>query len=265
MKLGFCFLCKNDIHQLDMWLNFFENNYDKINIYIHSYDLENVSQEFVKKYQVDKNIETIWGDIYEPIKYMGKLSKENNDFKTILVSESTIPCKPFNYIYDYLTNDNLGFMSYVIRKEEMNNWDKNTLKMQEDRYNNNCKNIENFKENVDYSHWFYNETWIIFNQEMIDLILNDNKYYPHIKKGYAHDENYPVYLLSIHNKLNLCKNILTTYANWNVKHKSGSKRHPKLHDKVDEEFSEMLKSTPNILFARKFTDKSNISDFIKFN
>ena len=58
MKLGFCFLCKNDIHQLDLWLRFFENNYDKINIYIHSYDLENVSQDFVEKYQIDKNIET---------------------------------------------------------------------------------------------------------------------------------------------------------------------------------------------------------------
>ena len=53
MKLGFCFLCKNDINQLDLWMKFFETNYDKLNIYIHSYDLENVSQDFVEKYQID--------------------------------------------------------------------------------------------------------------------------------------------------------------------------------------------------------------------
>ena len=45
------------------------------------YDLENISQEFVKKYQIDKNMRTSWGDIYEPIKYIMQLSKKNNDYK----------------------------------------------------------------------------------------------------------------------------------------------------------------------------------------
>ena len=261
MKLGFCFLCKNDINQLDLWFNFFENNYDKVNIYIHSYDLENITQDFVKKYHIDKNIETGWGNIYEPIKYILKLSKENNDYKKILISESTIPCKSFDYIYDYLTKDEFGYISYVLRKEKMNDWDKATLKMQDDRYHNNCKKIENFKENIDYSHWFYNETWVIFNQEIINLILNDNKYYPYIKKGYVYDENYPIYLLSIHNKFNLCKNILTTYTNWSIK-QSGPKKHPKLHDKIDKEFSKMLRSSSDILFARKFTKTSNVSEYL---
>ncbi len=262
MKLGFCFLCKNDIHQLDMWLNFFETNYDKTNIYIHSYDLENVSQDFVKKYQIDKNIKTGWGDIYEPLKYIMKISKKNNDYKLILLSESTVPCKSFDYIYDYLTNNELGYMSYVLRQDKNNDWDKATLKMQEDRYNNNCKKIENFKENINYSHWFYNETWIIYNQEMINIILNDNCYYNYFKKAYVYDENYPIYLLSIHDKLNLCKNILTTYTNWNIK-QSDAKKHPKLHDNVDKELCNMLKKTPDLLFARKFKKTSNISDYIE--
>ena len=101
MKLGFCFLCQNDIYHLDVWLNFFENNYDKSNIYIHSYDPENITQDFVKKYHIDKNIPTGWGDIYDVVKYIMKLSQNNNDTKLILVSESTIPCKPFDYVYDY--------------------------------------------------------------------------------------------------------------------------------------------------------------------
>ena len=60
MKIGFCFLCKNDIHQLDMWLKFLENNYDKSNIYIHSYEKEKITQDFVRKYQIDQNIPTDW-------------------------------------------------------------------------------------------------------------------------------------------------------------------------------------------------------------
>ena len=93
------FLCQNDIHQLDLWLKFFENNYDKSNIYIHSYDSKNITQGFVKKYHIDKNIQTGWGDIYDVVKYIMKLSQQNNDTKFILVSESTIPCKSFDYIY----------------------------------------------------------------------------------------------------------------------------------------------------------------------
>tara|TARA_Y100000590_G_scaffold388489_1_gene462877 strand:- start:827 stop:1612 length:786 start_codon:yes stop_codon:yes gene_type:complete len=261
MKIGFCFLCQNDIHQLDLWLKFFENNYDKSNIYIHSYDSKNITQGFVKKYHIDKNIQTGWGNIYDVVKYIMKLSQQNNDTKFILLSESTIPCKSFDYIYEYLTNDNYGYMSYVIRSDTMCNWDKNTLKMQEDRYKKNCNKIEGFQENIDYSHWFYNETWIIYNQEMINIILDDNKYYPYFKKSFVYDENYPVYLLSLSKKLNLCRNILTTYANWNIK-QSGRKKHPKLHDKVDKEFCNMLKKTPNLLFARKFTKTSNISEYL---
>ena len=48
-KIGFCFLCRSDIHQLSLWENFFDNNHDKYNIYIHCYEKEKISQEFVKK------------------------------------------------------------------------------------------------------------------------------------------------------------------------------------------------------------------------
>jgi hypothetical protein len=45
MKLGFLFLCKNNINQLQLWLDFFKDNYDKCNIYIHCYDQENITQK----------------------------------------------------------------------------------------------------------------------------------------------------------------------------------------------------------------------------
>ena len=83
-KIGFCFLCQSDIHQVTLWENFFNNNYDKCNIYIHCYEKEKISQEFVKKYHIDKTLPSGWGDIYDIVHYVMKLSLENNDSLTII-------------------------------------------------------------------------------------------------------------------------------------------------------------------------------------
>ena len=153
-------------------------------------------------------------------------------------------------------------MRYTIQSDILNAWDLGTVKMQEMRYINNCKQITNFKDNVDYSHWFYHETWIIYNQEMINLILNDTHYYPYFKKAFVSDENYPGYLLSLYDKLNLCKNILTTHVNWHIK-QTGVRNHPELYDKVNKDFCNMLQTQRDLLFARKFTKTSNVSEYFK--
>ena len=31
--------------------------------------------------------------------------------------------------------------------------------------------IFNFEKYIDFKHWYYNETWIIFNKEMIEIII----------------------------------------------------------------------------------------------
>ena len=258
MKLGFLFLCKNNINQLQLWLDFFKNNYDKCNIYIHSYDKQNITQDFVKKYHIDKVLQTKWGDIYDPIINCMNISIKNNDYKLILLSESTIPTKPFNYIYDNLIKDDKGYLNY-------NMTEKSIVKMQTSRYKNNCNNITGFKENIDFSNWYYNETWIIFNQEMNEIILedvNNSKYYKYFKKAFAYDENYPIYLYSLYNKFHLFHNINTTYVNWNTQEVNGIK-HPKLYDDIDNIILKKI-SNDNILFARKFTDNINIYNKINY-
>ena len=252
MKLGFLFLCKNDIHQLQLWLEFFKNNYDKCNIYIHSYDQDNITQDFVKKYHIDKVLPTGWGDIYEPISYCMNMSIQNNDYKLVLLSESTIPTKPFNYIYDYLTKDDKGYLSYNMTNQFV-------VTMQTNRYKNNCKNIKGFEKAIDFSHWYYNETWITFNKEMMEIILEDitkSNYYSYFKYAFVYDENYPIYLYSLYDKLDLFHNSNITYVNWNTQEVDGIK-HPKSYEAIDEGLLNIL-SNPNILFARKFTDDITI-------
>ena len=88
------------------------------------------------------------------------------------------------------------------------------FKMQTARYENNCKNNPEFQEHIDFSHWCYNETWIIFNKEMMDIVTKDMKYYRYFKNAFVYDENYPIYLFTMKHKLDLFKNIQTTYVNW---------------------------------------------------
>jgi FkbM family methyltransferase len=250
MKLGFLFLCKNDINQLQLWLDFFKDNYDKCNIYIHSYDQINISQEFIKKYHIDKVLDTGWGDIYDVVRYVMNISIKNNDYKLILLSESTIPVKSFDYIYNYLTKDGKGYLNYDMTNEY-------TVNMQNKRYKNNCNNIKSFKENIDFKHWYFNEAWIIFNIEMIEIILNDDKYHLIFKNCFCPDENYPIYLYSLYNKLDLFYNIKTTFTNWDIIQQDESKYHPELFNHINEDLILKL-SDPNILFARKFTNNPNI-------
>ena len=64
-------------------VRFFKNNCDKCNIY-DSYDKENVTQDFIKKYHIDKNLDTGWGDIYDVVRYDVNISIKNNDYKLIV-------------------------------------------------------------------------------------------------------------------------------------------------------------------------------------
>lgn len=93
-------------------------------------------------------------------------------------------------------------------------------------------------------------------KKMIEIILDDDKYYKYFKKAFVYDENYPIYLYSLYNKFHLFNNINTTYVNWNTQEVNG-KKHPKLYDDIDKRLLKEL-SNYNILFARKFTGNPNI-------
>ena len=258
-KIGFCFLCKDDIHKMSLWINFFKDNYDKCNIYIHCYNKESVRQDFIKKYHIDKVLPSEWGNIYDIVQYVMKLSLKNDDYKLILLSESTIPVKPFKYVYDYLIFDNKGFLNYAPHNSE----NKKTLEMQVSRFNNNSIKIPNFLKKISKEHWFYHESWVIFNQEMMNIISNEKEYIDLFRKCICSDENYAIYIFSILNKLELFHNLKITYTNWNVEREIDGKRHSKMYNKIDHN-DKLLKEliSPNFLFARKFTKDSNIEEYL---
>lgn len=261
-KIGFLFLCRDSVTHLNIWETFFKNNYDKCNIYIHCSEPNNITQDFVKKYLVSKIIPSKWGNIYPAIKYLQKCSFQNNDYKVILLSESTVPVKSFDYIYKFLTKNNSSYMTYSPQLPR-NKWEIATNRTQLQRFIGNMNRDPDFAYNIEVKHWHFNECWHILNKYHTGLILMDDKYYKSMKKAFAWDENYPSYILSLNNELHNIINTTTTFVNWKEKtsdNKGGCS--PKLYDIVTEnDINDFVH--PDILFARKFSKESNIGDFIE--
>ena len=148
-KIGFCFLCKDDIHKMSLWIDFLKIiTINVISIFIVI--IKKVLDKILKKYHIDKILPSGWGDIYDIVQYVMKLSLKNDDYKLILLSESTIPVKPFNYVYNYLIYDTRGFVNYAPHNSE----NKNTLEIQGLRYKNNSNRIAEFSEKILKEHWF---------------------------------------------------------------------------------------------------------------
>jgi len=123
MKIAFLFLIKDNVCHLDLWKKFFENNEDKYNIYVHN--KQPLTDDFFSKFVIPETIETSWGkmNIVEATLLLLKYALENaENQRFILLSETTIPVKNFNYIYNFLTPDRNYFKVTDYRKQAGHQW-----------------------------------------------------------------------------------------------------------------------------------------------
>ena len=112
---------------------------------------------------------TSWGNIYNAIFSLYKISFDDNNFKYILLSESCIPVKSFSLTYKFLTNNQDSFLCYQPHRPKTE-WEKATLIQSLERYVNNAKKSKDFLYKVAISDWFYNETWNILNKKGYKII-----------------------------------------------------------------------------------------------
>lgn len=260
-KIAFCFICIDDLNKTKIWEKFFEGNMDRCNIYIHSKNRNDITENFTKKYQIQKHFHTAWGDIYGAIQALYTKALENDDYKFVLVSESNIPVKSFDYVYDYLTKNNKSYIAYQPHLAKNEN-EKGTLLQQYNRYVKNGERCTTFLNNLDISHWYFNNTWHLLNKKHAKLIAYDRKIIKYFKGCFAYDENYPLYILSLNKELNNIENINVHYVDWKnrVTRKNGGFS-PKTFDKIMKtDIIEWLK--PDYLFARKFAKTSDIDKYI---
>ena len=228
-RISFMFLIKDKIQNEELWNIFFHNiPPDLYKIYIH-YKID-VKLKYFEKYKLKNCILTEWGDrsLVDAQNLLIENSlKDNNITHCILLSDTCIPVKNFNYIYDLLDNN----FSYFERKSP----DLKQLKKHVYRF----LNVGEIKKS---------SQWCILNRKHAKFLHNKE----HIIK-YFEDNNYPderVYITALdkYGFSNEIINLPVTYCKWDYK-----SPHPRDFKIIKEKFLYDLVKSEH-LFARKFTN-----------
>ena len=243
-KIAFCFLIYDVINQEELWNIYFKNiDSNKYNIYIHY--KSNKKLQYFDKYKLKNCIETKYADksisLANNILFKKAYEDEEN-YKFIILSNSCIPLKSFNYVYDKLTADNNGYINVCPSEQCFPN----------------CNSLLNVikKEFISKS-----SSWFIFNRKLVENLCIDkdniiNEYYNTI---YAPEEHYYytyIKILNLENEIITTENVAdgaTTFTNWQgMDYKYPSKRGLKNYSNISrDELLYLLNSKS--LFGRKFT------------
>lgn len=252
-KLAFCFLIYDEINHEDLWYKFFKNiDKNKYNIYIH-YKYQKKLKYF-EEYKLDKCIDTKYADISltkaQNILFR-KAYEDIENYKFIMISNSCIPLKSFNYIYKQLINDNKGYLN-----------EANELNIPK-----NAKYLINY---FDYDTIGYSHQWIILNRKLVNKLafIDDNTLDLYFKDVFAPEEYYYytyIKLLKLENELYITKNIsndATTFTQWNdvyYKYKDDNNKGLKNYNLISKEEMDYLLNSKS-LFGRKFNIICNVID-----
>ncbi len=241
-KIAFLFLIYDTINLEELWRNFFTNvDKNKYNIYIHFKN--KVLLKYFEQYKLKNCINTKHGDISlvcaqnilleEALK-----DKDNEHF--IFVSNSCIPFKNFEFIYNKLCIDksyfNISPQSHCFPRC-------------------NCLLNKIERKNIQKS-----SQWCILNRKHSEIIIShtNSEYINLYKSMYAPDEIYYITTLFINNleeeiitTPNIANNA-TTFTNWQgMNYKFPSNRGLKNYIYIsDEEIKHLINS--DCLFGRKF-------------
>jgi hypothetical protein len=139
-KIAFLFLTLDNPNFPNIWNYYFKGNENKINIYIHPKYPESVTW---KKKRIIKNLkETAWGFIVLAyIELFKEAIKNKDNVKFITISESCIPIKPFNTLYNDLMYD---LNESLIKILPIHNYDWNQRLSNEIKYKLKNKLIKHY-------------------------------------------------------------------------------------------------------------------------
>lgn len=252
-KIAFCFLIYDIINHEDIWNEFFKNiDTNKYNIYIHY--KSNKKLNFFEKYKLNDCIETQYGH-YTLVKaynllFKTALNHDDNNYKFCILSGACVPFKNFDYVYNFLTNDNFGHFN-ISPKQQC--------------FPRCIPLIE--KKNI--NHINKSSGWFILNRDMVKLFINDDEIDTLYSKIYAPDEHYYITKLCENNFFNKIKftgnrpNEATTFINWQgMDYKYSSLKDLKNYDNISNDEIDYLINS-KCLFGRKFTIQCNL-EYLKF-
>lgn len=262
-KIAFCFLTIGDIKQKNIWINFFSGNMDRCNIYVHPKFKEEVSP-FFKRFIINKLIPTSWGHVslVDATNLMIKNAlKDTNNKKIILVSDSCIPIKNFDYIYNEVLNDDKSWFNY---------YRPNKLQGSKEHLRRIKLLDQSLKKNA-----HINEQWMVLDRKHAELLnsniglmkyfriprlIPDEIYYitvlHHLNKNIKNELKY-----GIRNRQNYLRHEYVTFAKWfDEQTKKWQIKHPIEFNRMRVQDVNKMKYS-KALFARKFSKSSNIEKY----
>lgn len=187
-KLAFLFLIIDDINNPEIWEKYLED-INRRNIYVHPKHPENV-KSFLKNYIIDDLRETTWGFIinaYEALFTTAIKDDELNKY-FIIISESDIPVKSFNTLYNFVKSN-------YIELWEITKFDEN----------NRLNNLKVFPiKNIIKHSAFY----ILDRSTVHNLLISP--YLQNFKEFQLAEE----FFLSIVYKPKIFENVMITFADW---------------------------------------------------
>lgn len=254
-KIAFCFLIYDEILNEDLWYKFFHGiDKEKYNIYIHY--KEHKPLKYFEEYKIfpTRCVKTNYADItlvYAHRRLFEEAFLDKDNYKFINISQSCIPVKSFDYIYDFLTKDNNSHFTEC--------------------YKDACwPRVKPATKYISRENIYKSTNWFILNREHTRLVLdNVHKEYMFMNV-YSPEEHY--FITLVKNKLN--ENVIyiqenkedsITFTNW--KEKGKNNKLPKHYDEItNEELQKLLNSKS--LFARKFEKnvivKVKLEDMLNF-
>jgi len=242
-KIAFLFLIYDEINHEDMWWDFFQKaDASKYSIYIH-YKEYKQSLRF-DKYKLEYCVPTNYGD-FSIVKaqklLLSEAVKDEDNFKFVFLSNSCIPVKDFDYIYNKLIPDNYSYFDiaktvpYV-----MDDYFLNMYVSQKDMYKAS--------------------QWCILNREHTEFCVEDITYMYYFKNLFAPDEHYFIMICKNYIDKNI-KNEATTFVNWDEPDDEDGCS-PKTYYTITQENYDELKNS-SYLFARKFDKNCVITQKLK--
>jgi len=254
-KIAFCFLIYDSINHEELWKKFFEKSTkSKYNIYIHY--KENLPLKYFEENKLDHCIETAWGHkslVQASNLLFKKAFDDTANYKFVLLSNSCIPLKSFDNVYDFLTKDNMGYVN-------------------ESGYSDYYKDFDIYKRNPEL--FAKTSQWVILNREIVEKIgLVDDDVIEQNFNMYGPDEIYYYTWMKHHNlddqvvKFNNLSSGATTFTYWSDMPEypfPKSSASPYAYDKISTEEIDYLLAQP-CLFGRKFNKNCVVDGSIKLD
>lgn len=253
------FMIYDKIEKEDIWYDFFKDiDEDKYSILIHIKDqsINNLKYELFKKNVHIMSYPSEWG-AYSLLNVQNRLLEEGmkneKNYKFILLSGHDIPLHNFNFIYNFMIKDNLGYISYF-------NLSKKNIPLKE-----RIKKINNiYKYNLDK--WVYSMQWNIFNRNTAEFILNNEQKFINIFGNcQVPDEFAYINFLLEHRQYNNILNRKTTFVSGAPpKNLVKYRKYPHVfeYDELDDILLSQIKKS--YLFIRKIVENCNINNNIIF-